>query len=64
MIALEDRHRTVQWLEMACREGARLKPACQVAGVDARAVQRWKAGDGLERGMVVRRHYGRRARMR
>lgn len=50
MIALEDRHRTVQWLEMACREGARLKPACEVVDIDARTVQRWKAGDGLERG--------------
>ena len=61
MIALEDRQRTVQWLESACREGARLKLACEVAGIDTRTVQRWKAGDGLERG--VRRHYGQRARM-
>jgi transposase InsO family protein len=50
MIALEDRHRTVQWLEAACREGARFKRACEVAGIDARTVQRWKAGDGLGRG--------------
>ena len=50
MIALEDRHRTVQWLEAACRDGARLKHACEVAGIDARTVQRWKAGNGLERG--------------
>lgn len=47
MIALEDRQRTVQWLEAASREGARLKPACEVAGIDARTVQRWKAGHGL-----------------
>jgi transposase InsO family protein len=50
MIALEDRQRTVHWLEAARREGARLKLACEVAGIDARTVQRWKASDGLERG--------------
>jgi transposase InsO family protein len=50
MIALEDRHRTVQWLEAACREGARFKRACDVVGIDARTVQRWKASNGLERG--------------
>lgn len=50
MIALEDRQRTVQWLEAACREGARLKSACEVAGIDARTVQRWQGSDGLQRG--------------
>jgi transposase InsO family protein len=50
MIALEDRQTTVQWLESACREGARLKLACEVARIDVRTVQRWKAGNGLERG--------------
>jgi len=34
MIALEDRHRTVQWLEAACREEARFKLACEVVGVN------------------------------
>jgi len=47
---LEDRQRTTQWLEAACREGARLKQACEVAGIDARTVQRWRAGNGLQRG--------------
>jgi putative transposase len=50
MIALEDRQRTAQWLEAACRDGARLKLACEVAGIDTRTVQRWKAGNGLARG--------------
>ena len=50
MIALEDRQRTAQWLEAACRDGARLKLACEVAGIDTRTVQRWKAGNGLECG--------------
>lgn len=50
MIALEDRQRMVQWVEAACRDGARFKLACEVTGIDARTVQRWKASDGLERG--------------
>ena len=50
MIALEDRQRTAQWLQAACRDGARFELACEVAGINARTVQRWKAGDGLERG--------------
>ena len=50
MIALEDRRQMVQWVEAACCDGARFRLACEVAGIDARTVQRWKAGDGLERG--------------
>jgi transposase InsO family protein len=42
MIALQDRQRTVQWIEQACQGGARLEPACELSGVDARTVQRWK----------------------
>jgi transposase InsO family protein len=50
MISLEDRQRTVQSVEEACREGARLSSACEVAGIDPRTVQRWKASDGLKLG--------------
>jgi putative transposase len=50
MIVLEDRQRLAQWVDEARREGARLKLACEVAGIDARTLQRWKAGDGLQRG--------------
>lgn len=50
MIALEDRQRTAQWVEQARREGARLRSACEVSGIDTRTLQRWKAGVGLERG--------------
>jgi putative transposase len=42
MIVLEDRQRTVQLIEQAQREGARLSSACKVSGIDARTVQRWK----------------------
>lgn len=46
---LEDRQRSTQWIEQAHREGARLKPACGVAGIDVRTLQRWKTR-GLDRG--------------
>jgi len=36
MIVLEDRQRSAQWIEAAQDEGARLKPACEVAGIDTR----------------------------
>lgn len=49
MIRLEDRQNTAQYIEQACRAGARLEPACRIAGVDPRTLQRWKAA-GLHRG--------------
>jgi len=50
MITLEDRQRTAQWVEQARRDGARLRSACEVSGIDTRTLQRWKVGAGLERG--------------
>ena len=50
MILLEDRQKTAQWVEQACREGARLKSACELAGIDARTLQRWRSGAGLSHG--------------
>lgn len=47
MIGLEDRQRTAQWIAAAHRDGARLHKACEVAGIDVRTLQRWKAQDGL-----------------
>ena len=34
-------------IEQACADGARLAPACALAGIDAGTLRRWKAGDGL-----------------
>jgi len=48
MIPLEDRQRIARAVDEAQREGARLKPACETAGIDARTLQRWRA-DGLQR---------------
>lgn len=50
MIVLEDRRRLTQWVDEARREGARLRSACEVAGIDARTSQRWKYGSGLDDG--------------
>ena len=50
MIRLEDRQVIAQAVEEAHAAGARLRPACELAGIDVRTLQRWKAGDGLVRG--------------
>jgi len=50
MTSLEDRRALAELVEQAHREGARVKAACAVAGIDARTLQRWKAGAGLGRG--------------
>jgi transposase InsO family protein len=47
---LEDRQKIAQHVEQAHADGARLKPACHLAGIDLRTLQRWKAGDGLVQG--------------
>jgi transposase InsO family protein len=50
MIGLEDRRSLAQDIQVAHQAGARLRLACDVAGIDARTLQRWRAGDGLARG--------------
>jgi transposase InsO family protein len=50
MIRLEDRQVIAQAVEQAHKAGARLRPACELAGIDVRTLQRWKAGGGLVRG--------------
>ena len=50
MISLEDRQSIAGLVEQAYRKGARLKTACEVAGIDARTLQRWKACAGLHSG--------------
>ena len=46
----EDRQTLVREIEQACADGARLAPACALAGIDARTLRRWKVGDGLVHG--------------
>ena len=50
MTRLEDRQILVRDIEQARADGARLTPACALAGIDARTLRRWKAGDGLKQG--------------
>ncbi len=45
MIGLEDRQTTVRHIETAHAGGARLRPACEVAGITVRTLQRWKTQD-------------------
>jgi putative transposase len=47
MIGLEDRRSLAQDIQVAHQAGARLHLACEVAGIDVRTLQRWRAGDGL-----------------
>jgi putative transposase len=50
MICVEDRRKMVAEVEAAHRAGARLAPACDLVGIRARTIQRWKAESGLECG--------------
>jgi putative transposase len=47
MIGLEDRQALAQDIQTAHAAGARLRPACEIAGIDLRTLQRWKAEQGL-----------------
>jgi transposase InsO family protein len=50
MIGLEDRQALARDIEAAHQAGARLRQACQTAGIDVRTLQRWKARQGLVTG--------------
>jgi len=50
MIGLEDRQTLARDIEIAHSAGARLRLACEVAGIDERTLQRWKARQGLTAG--------------
>ena len=50
MIGLEDRQMLAQDIHAAHDAGARLRLACEIAGIDERTLQRWKAHAGLVSG--------------
>jgi len=50
MIGLEDRQSLSRGIGVAHAAGARLHLACEVAGIDLRTLQRWKAREGLTAG--------------
>ena len=47
MIGLGDRQALARDIDVAHTAGARLKLACETAGIDLRTLQRWKAHEGL-----------------
>ena len=50
MILIEDRRSLAAHIATAHGAGARLRMACQVAGIDERTLQRWRAHAGLTEG--------------
>lgn len=50
MIGLEDRQALARNIQIAHANGARLRPACEMAGIDVRTLQRWQAHEGLTEG--------------
>jgi putative transposase len=50
MTRLEDRQTLMHQVAEARANGARQAPACILAGVDPRTIQRWRKNDGLTRG--------------
>jgi len=50
MIGLEDRQALTRDIHTAHSAGARLRLACETAGIDERTLQRWKAHEGLVAG--------------
>ena len=50
MIGLEDRQTLARDIQVAQQAGARLRPACETAGITVRTLQRWKACEGLVSG--------------
>ncbi len=50
MIGLEDRRALARDITQAHAAGARLRPACEVAGIELRTLQRWQAHQGLTAG--------------
>ena len=49
MTRREDRQTLMAEISQACAAGARLAPACALAGIDVRTFQRWRDGDGWAR---------------
>ena len=43
MIPLDHRQKLVRNIDQAHREGARLRAACEVAGIDVRTLPRWRS---------------------
>ena len=42
MVAMADRKRIAEWVDQALKAGARLSKACDIVGIPARTLQRWR----------------------
>ena len=47
MIPFSQRQQIVQWVDEASTAGARRHKACELLGITARALQRWRQSGGL-----------------
>ncbi len=54
MTRLEGRQTLAGHIAQARADGARLRPACALAGIDVRTLRRWTAGAGLARAIAGR----------
>lgn len=50
MILIADRRSLAQDIKDARDAGARLQQVCEIAGINARTLQRWNAHEGLTKG--------------
>jgi len=48
LIPAREKERVIALIDEACQAGARLRKACEVLGLSARTVQRWRKPDALE----------------
>ena len=64
MTRLEDRQTLAAGVAEARADGARLGPACALAGVDPRTLQRWRASEGWHEAIADRRRCARFRRTR
>jgi hypothetical protein len=55
MIGLEDHQALARDIDIAHAAGVRLKPTCEIAGIDLRTLQRWQATNGLAAAIAGRR---------
>ena len=48
MISLAERRLLIEWIDLAVSEGARLDKACDIIGLSARTLQRWRQPKELQ----------------
>ena len=46
-MSLEEKEQIIEYVDQACADGARQRLACDIVGISAKALQRWKTADSL-----------------